>query len=141
MEWLHEHAKDLLILRYGFKIRKETDTEEIVTDSVAAVVDRVRAALSERNDPFAALVVGVDEPWEVCLLKLMVDVVERSAAGNAADLRTDPHGERHEVEEAFRAASRDASRVPHLADLLRRHNLFKEYEDRFFALVRSHARK
>ena len=138
LDWLREHERDLLILKYGFKLRKESLQESVVTDSIETVLDRVRADLRVRENPLAALVRGVDEPWEVCLVKLMVDMVQRSAAHHFAELREDPSGERHEIERAFSAAARDRARIPALAALLRTRGLFKEYEDRFFAVVRSH---
>ena len=140
VRWLREHESDLVLLKYGFKIRQETTTESLVHDSVENVLDRVRSDLEARNDPLGALVRGVDEPWEVCLLKMLFEVVRRSAPGNARELRSDPDGSRHEIERAFRQAAGDRSRLAPLADLLNRLGKFKDYEDRFFALVRSHAR-
>ncbi len=136
LDWLREHERDLLILKYGFHIRKDAAREHVVTDRVEAVVERIQRDLRERPDPFAALLVGVDDPWEVCLLKLVVDLVQRSAPGHARALRADPRGYRHEIEEEFRAASRDRALIPRLADKLRKHGLFEEYQDRFFALAR-----
>jgi hypothetical protein len=138
IRWLREHESDLTLLKYGFKIRHETVTESIVHDSVANVVERVRTELKSREDPLSALVVGVDEPWEVCLLKLLFEVVRRSAPDNARDLRADPDGARHEIDHAFRLAASDRSRLAPLAALLTRLGKFKDYEERFFALVRSH---
>jgi len=138
IRWLREHESDLTLLKYGFKIRQETTTESIVHDTVENVVDRVRTDLKTKEDPLAALVLGVDEPWEVCLLKLLYEVVRLSAPGNARDLRADPDGTRHEIEKAFRLAANDRSRLAPLAALLTRLGKFKEYEDRFYALVRSH---
>ena len=103
-------------------------------------MDRVRADLQAKADPLSALVRGVDEPWEVCLLKLLVEVVRRSAPGNARDLRADPDGSRHEIEQAFRQAAGDRSRLAPLAQLLTRLSKLKDYEDRFYALVRSFSR-
>jgi hypothetical protein len=140
VRWLREHEAELTLLKYGFKIRQETTTESLVHDSVENVVERVRADLKSREDPLAALVLGVDEPWEVCLLKLLFEVVRRSAPGNARDLRADPDGSRHEIERAFRRAGGDRAQLAPLAALLNRLGKFKDYEDRFFALVRSHAR-
>lgn len=138
MRWLRKNEADLVLLKYGFKIRQETVTESIIHDSVDNVVDRVRADLKAKADPLSALVVGVDEPWEVCLLKLLYEVVKRSAPTNARDLRADPDGSRHEIERAFRLAAGDRNRLAPLAQLLTRLDKFSDYEDRFFALVRSH---
>ena len=140
IRWLREHESDLILLKYGFKIRQETTTESIVHDSIENVLDRVRADLQAKADPLSALVRGVDEPWEVCLLKLLVEVVRRSAPGNARDLRADPDGSRHEIEQAFRQAAGDRGRLAPLAQLLTRLGKFKDYEDRFYALVRSFSR-
>jgi hypothetical protein len=140
VRWLREHESDLVLLKYGFKIRHETITESIVHDSVENVLDRVRADLKSRADPLSALVLGVDEPWEVCLLKLLFEVVRLSAPGHARELRADPDGSRHEIDRAFRLAANDRSQLAPLAELLTRLGKFKSYEDRFFALVRSHSR-
>ena len=91
-----------------------------------------------KDDPLSTLVVGVDEPWEVCLVKLMVELVGRSAAGNMNQLQADPQGQRHAVEAAFRAAAHDPSRIQALGSLLEETGLFSEFQDRFFALVRGH---
>lgn len=137
LDWLRQHESDLLILKYGFHIRKDAHTEELLRDNVEAVVERIRAELRERPQPFGALLVGVDDPWEVCLIKLIVDMVQRSAPGHARELRADPHGYRREIEEEFRAAARDPELIPRLADKLRKHGLFEAYQDRFFSLVRA----
>jgi len=139
--WLREHEADLLILRYGFRIRKEDVREELIHDPIEAVVERVQRELKRRDNPLAALVRGVDEPWEVCLVRLMVELVQKSGPAHARELRATPTGVRHEIEKAFRVAAADRSRLGELADLLRRERLFSEYEDRFFALVKSHQRR
>lgn len=139
VRWLQEHEAEIILLKYGFKIRQETLTESIIHDSIDNVVDRVKTDMQARNDPLSALVVGVDEPWEVCLLKLLFEVVKQSAPSNARDLRADPDGSHFAIERAFRAAARNRAQLAPLADLLTRTDKFKEYEDRFFALVRSHS--
>ncbi|MBR6023142.1 MAG: hypothetical protein IK066_12080 [Kiritimatiellae bacterium] len=139
IRWLRRHQSDLVILRYGFKIRQETFSETLLHDHLEAVADRVSADLRAASDPFSSLLVGVDEPWEVCLLKLLFDVARRSASRNAADLRDDPDGSTHRIEAAFREAARNRDRLPALASLLRSLHRFSEYEDRFYSLVRSHS--
>lgn len=137
LDWLRAHERDLAILQYGFRIRKEPSQEHRVADKLAAVVARVKRDVLRKADPMAALLVGVEEPWEVCLLKLLVEVAQGSAAHNARELLADPEGHRHEIESAFESARGDASRLSALAALLTRRGLFPEYEDRFFELVRS----
>jgi hypothetical protein len=140
-DWLHKNAQEMQILKYGFKVQKQEVNDYILTDSLATVVDRVKGEVAGHGDPLGAVLVGVDRPWEVCLLKLMVELVQHSVAGNIQDIRQhqrDHKAQLHQqIEQTFLAASRDASKVPELADLLRRNGLFERFEDRFFAVVRS----
>ncbi len=133
-EWLRDNVTNLRILEYGFKIKKEEFSEHVVTDNMKTVTERVRDTAKEKNDPFTAVVVGVDEPWEVCLVKLMAQVVQRSAEGNAAEIVHE------EVETAFRTAASDSSQMKGLADTLKQYGLFEKYQDRFFSLLRTSQR-
>ncbi len=85
--WLRQHAQDMQMLKYGFKVQKQEINDYILSDSIEAVVDRVKEDLAERDDPLGAVLVGVDRPWEVCLLKLMMELVQGSAQGNIQDIR------------------------------------------------------
>ncbi len=141
--WLKEHAQEMQMLKYGFKVQKTEINDYILSDSLETVVNRVKDELAERDDPLGAVLVGVDHPWEVCLLKLMFELVQGSAQGNIQDIQQQHRDQKLQIhqtlEKAFLDASRDASMVPVLADLLRKKGLFERYEDRFFAAV--HASK
>jgi hypothetical protein len=39
------------------------------------------------NDPNGAIIRGVDEAWEVCLLKFTIEMIERSAGENIGDFK------------------------------------------------------
>ena len=140
-DWLHKHAQEMQILKYGFKVQKQEINDYILTDALQVVVDRVKGEVAGRADPLGAVLVGVDRPWEVCLLKLMVELVQNSVAGNIQDIRQqqrDRKAQLHQqIEQSFLIASRDAAKVPELADLLKRNGLFERFEDRFFAVVRA----
>ncbi len=137
--WLKEHAQEMQMLKYGFKVQKTEINDYILSDSLETVVNRVKEDLAERDDPLGAVLVGVDRPWEVCLLKLMFELVQGSAPGNMQDIRQQQRDQKLQIhqtlEKAFLDASRDASKVPALAELLRKNGLFERYEDRFFAAV------
>jgi hypothetical protein len=145
VQWLRAHEESLHILKYGFAIRKQERSEYVVADDIRNVTGRLLDELKGRNDPLSALAIGVDRPWEVSLVKLMVDVVESSLAGNIRDLkakdlfnraRLDPTGARARIEDLFRTAEREPSRISELGERLVQEGLFREYEDRFFALLR-----
>ncbi|OVE74760.1 hypothetical protein BVX97_06570 [bacterium E08(2017)] len=146
IDWLKKNDQDVKILQYGYKLTQQSFSEHTVTDKLDAVVDRVRNDKKVVDDPLSAVVIGVDQPWDVCLIKLFWQIIQSSAGANIQELSHQglfsqkngiPMPIYKEVEAAFLAASRDSSLINSLAETLNRHNLFKHYEDRFFALVKA----
>jgi len=86
-EWLRENAADLAVMRYGFQFRKTDVQESVVHSSVDAVVSRLRERVDQMEDPLSTVIHGVDEGWEVCLLKFATDMIQRSAPGNVDEWR------------------------------------------------------
>ncbi len=140
-EWLQEHADDLRILQYGFRIQKQEIKEYVVSDNIDNVLDRVKQEVDAKDDPLSAILLGVDDPWEVCLLKLMVELVQHSAGGNIQDIQqrfvSQQKSLSQRIDEAFLNASRNPALINDLADMLKQNGVWEQYEDRFFALVRS----
>ena len=58
------------MLKYGFQIRKNDLSESLVHDSLEAVIDRVKNQVPPAELVSSAVIQGVDEAWEVCLLNL-----------------------------------------------------------------------
>ena len=87
VERLREHAQQIAVLRYGFQFRKSGVTEETVSASLQSVIDRTRRAVESASDPNGAIIQGVDEAWEVCLLKFTIEMIERSAGENIGDFK------------------------------------------------------
>ncbi|CAA9209733.1 MAG: hypothetical protein AVDCRST_MAG42-799 [uncultured Chthoniobacterales bacterium] len=87
VEQLRERMRNIAVLRYGFQFRKTGVTENRVRDSLEAVVDRTRAQVQNANEPQSAVIQGVDDAWEVCLLKFTIDLIERSSGDNIGDFR------------------------------------------------------
>ena len=86
VEFLKSHESSLRILRYGYHLKSDNFSEQIVTDSLAAVTERVKARVAASGDDFAAVLVGVDNPWDVALVELWRREVERSAGKNIMEL-------------------------------------------------------
>ncbi len=146
VEWLKEHEQDIRILQYGYKLKQESFTEHIVTDGLEPVVERVKEAVEAKGDPMSAVLVGVDDPWDVCLVRLFWEVIQKSALVNIREMQKQslfenekgvPRGVRNDIEAAFKAANQDPSRIQALGAKLHAFGLFNEYEDRFFSLVKS----
>ena len=81
-DWIEEHAAAMRILRYGFQFRKTDLSEHLVHEPMDVALDRLQEKISGDDDPCAALIAGVDDAWEVCLLKLSMEMIQRSAGGN-----------------------------------------------------------
>lgn len=140
-EWLAEHQGDLQILQYGFTLQKQELKEYVVTDRIDNVLDRVKTEVAALDDPLSSILVGVNDPWQVCLLKLMVELVQQSAMGNMQDIQHQVAAKKQTVadtiDQAFLNAARDPANVNELAEMLKRSGLWEQYEDRFFALVKA----
>jgi hypothetical protein len=131
------------ILRYGLTFRKDEIGEQTVEGQLEDVA--AQTALTARRRPdHCGVVTGVDDLWEVSLFHFAFDLVRRSLPAQVGDLQRHglladeagvPAAIRRQLEEEFRAAAADKSRLDPLADLLRRHGLWAEYEDRFYSLL------
>ena len=84
---LREHARNIAVLRYGFQFRKTDLSEQTLRDSTDVVINRTKRRVENENEPLSAIIQGVDDAWEVCLLKFTIELVERSSSGNLGDFR------------------------------------------------------
>lgn len=87
VEQLRERMKRIAVLRYGFQFRKTGVTEQTFRESIDSVVDRTKSRVQNSGEPLSAVIQGVDDAWEVCLLKFTIDLIERSAGDNLGDMR------------------------------------------------------
>ena len=74
-------------LKYGFRVSKSDIRSYDVHESLENVAGKLKTELEIKNEPLTALLTGVDDGWEVCLLKFMVDMIAASAPGNLGDFR------------------------------------------------------
>jgi len=85
--WLERQRENIGLLKYGFQFRKSGVTENIVHSPIEQVVERVREQVTAAMEPSSAIIQGVDDAWEVCLMKFTMDLVQQSAPGNMGDFR------------------------------------------------------
>ena len=145
LEWLREHEDQVRVLRYGYTLKQEAFSEQVLTDSLESVLGRIKEAAARKRDPFCAVIKGVDTPWDVCLIRLFWQTVQNSAQANIRELSERhlfemrdgiPMAVREEIDAAFAVAEKDATRVKPLGKLLQDKGVFEHYQDRFFSLVR-----
>ncbi len=86
-EFLRENEEHLRILRYGYRLKSDNFSEQIVTDRLSVVCERVKTEVLEKGDPFAAVIQCVDNPWDVALVELWLREVNRSASRHISDLQ------------------------------------------------------
>jgi hypothetical protein len=85
--WLREHGDQFAVMKYGFQFRKTDVSERTVSGRIEDVIVRLRETVEREADPFSSIVRGVDEGWEVCLLKFATDMIQKSSSGNMDDWR------------------------------------------------------
>jgi hypothetical protein len=86
-DWMEHHPERLAILKYGFQFRKTDVVENTLQCSVDEAVERIHKSAKFTEEPLNAIIHGVDDAWEVCLLKFTVDLIQKSAPGNMGDFR------------------------------------------------------
>jgi hypothetical protein len=84
-DWLETHGREMRFLRYGFQFRKTDISEEIVHAPKEDVIGRLGELLDSRDEPMSTIIEGVEDGWEVCLLKFTVDLIQRSAGENVSE--------------------------------------------------------
>lgn len=79
--------RKLAILKYGFRFRKADARTYDVAEPIERTIENVRKRVVAKDDPLSTVLQGVDDGWEVCLLRFMIDLIAASAQGNIDDLR------------------------------------------------------
>jgi hypothetical protein len=87
VEKFRAEGKDLAFLQYGFQFRRGQVHEEIIHDTIEAVRERVLEELRRTGNPARAVIEGVDDAWEISLLKFSFEMILRSHEINAFDFR------------------------------------------------------
>jgi hypothetical protein len=87
LDWLREQNLEPVFFQYGFMFKRGRVTEELVHDSIETVRDRVMADVRQTGDPMLAVMEGVDDAWEVSLLKFAIDMIGKSSDINAFDFK------------------------------------------------------
>ena len=57
-----------------------------MTDDIETVAERVKSAVEAKQDPFAAVVQGEDDPWDIAIVELWRHEVMRSVNNNIKEL-------------------------------------------------------
>lgn len=85
-EWFRQNG-NFAFLQYGFHFAKRSLSEELVHNTREEVTDRILGEIRSSGDPSRALICGVDDSWEVSLIKFTMETIARSLRINAFDFK------------------------------------------------------
>ena len=117
----------------------------IVTGTPDEVATRIGERLDREERSLEAVVRGIDEMWDVSLMKFIYELTNRSARTNFNELRNNgllgvddgiPREARHRIERLMSQARAGQAKPAEVHRELERWGLFDEYQDRFLSLFR-----
>lgn len=132
-------------LLYTYK--NEPKEMNIVSGPLSEAVAKLNEDLDRRGDPMVSIIKGLDELWDVSIMKFIYEITRTSVPDNVRQmgqrglLKIDSDGipgdARIRIEDLFRQVSTGDNEPGVLKAELDRWGLFAEYEDRFFNLFKA----
>ncbi|MCC8021415.1 MAG: hypothetical protein LUG84_05350 [Akkermansiaceae bacterium] len=87
-DWLKARGFSLkALMKYGFRFSRSEVREELLHEDIGQVQPRLLEQTLQADDSLKALLRGVDDMWEVCLLKFTLEMVQKSHEINIFDFR------------------------------------------------------
>jgi len=150
-----EHGQDYadyLLRTYGasepgllYRYRNEPAGMNILSSPLDSVIENINREIERSENPLSTIIKGVDEMWDVSLMKFIYDITQQSLNSNVMEFgmrgmlgmegRVPKHA-RYLIEQLFREAASERSKISELETELQRWGVFGEYEDRFLDLFR-----
>ncbi len=87
VEKFKEEGRDLAFLQYGFRFRRGAVNEELLQDTIESVREKVLEDIRRSGNPARAIIEGVDDTWEISVLKFSFDMILKSHEINAFDFK------------------------------------------------------
>ncbi len=130
-----------------YQYKNEAEKVDILSGAPSDIAYRISDDLDRRKEDLSVVLVGVDELWDVALLKFIYEFTSSSAGTNARELQSRgllepapsyggvPRAAVQQIEEMFRNVHQGADPET-LKRELDRWGLFGYYEERFLSLFR-----
>lgn len=128
-----------------YSYSNEPSGMEIVSTRPEDIAERIGREIDQHSRPLEAVILGVDELWDVSLMKFIFELTNRSAPVNMRDFQNSgslelkdgvPADARRRIEEMFRQVQSGDLEPSVLHNQLEAWDLFSAYEDRFYAVLR-----
>lgn len=157
LEMIAVENADIAMLLYNLKFVKDYDSMEIVSNSIEEIKRKIEADIEKKQNPFCAIIKGIDEFWDVSLTKFIYELMIKSAYysnmpeySRRSYLDISPSGHtvlsrdksgipvlaKNEIESLFKKYKKGLIDARTLKDEIDRWGLFEYYQDRFFNLFR-----
>lgn len=78
---------DLSFLQYGFHFKRSEVATETVHDHIESVCERALASVRRSGNPSLAVIHGVDDAWEVGVMKFTLEMIMKSRDINQFDFK------------------------------------------------------
>jgi hypothetical protein len=129
-----------------YSYKNEPGDMNVISETIEEIVDKINKRIEGSSNPLSAIIKGVEEMWDVSLLKFTYELTRKSVYDNVTELERGgllnidntgiPHDARLHIEELFEKTRKDTSYASKLAAELKHWGLFAEYQDRFFSLFK-----
>lgn len=128
-----------------YKYKNEPQTTETVSGEPRDVAAKIRDELEADGKPLHTVLLGVDELWDVSVMKFIYEFTNESAKTNFDELNERnmfddeggvPRDARRRIDDLFQRAERREIDASLVHEELTRWGVFDEYQERFFRLFR-----
>ena len=131
-----------------YQYKNEAGKMDIVGGSPSEIAHRISGDLDSRKEDLSVVMVGVDELWDVALLKFVYELTSSSLAGNVQEFQSRglldpqpqfgglPRAAVEQIERLFRDVELGGD-ADALKGELDRWGAFEAYQDRFLAIFRN----
>ena len=82
-----DQGVDLNFLRYGFLFKRTGVSTETVHDRIESVCDKALESVRRSGNPSLAVILGVDDAWEVGVMKFTLEMIMKSRDINHFDFK------------------------------------------------------
>ncbi len=140
---IDEFGPDQPGLMYRYK--NDGGGTSVVSGSEEEVTKKIIEKLDKENKPLEAVIRGLDDLWDVSLMKFIYELTAQSARANADEMKSHgllrmegsvPKGARRRIEWMIEEAKKGNLEPSEVHKELERWGVFDEYQDRFLKLFR-----
>ncbi len=86
-DWMESEGQMPKFLQYGFQFKRSDVTSELLHEPIVDVRGRLLERAHEEGRPMQAILEGVDDAWEICLLRFGMEMISKSQGINLFDFK------------------------------------------------------